>query len=212
MTNLINWLLPKEKKFFLMLKDQASNVVDGANEFKAFIDNYNTLNEVKKRDFVKRIKEIESKGDNITHNIIGSLDKTFVTPIDKEDIHKLAMLLDDVIDSVYATSIRLVIFKIGKIDNHIRKLAEVILETIKKIELGVIGVSKLRTMNRFYIDIHTLENKADDIYHEALDDLFNKRNPIEIIKYREIYEFLENITDKCEDIANVIESIVVKNA
>ncbi|MCH8004362.1 MAG: DUF47 domain-containing protein [Nanoarchaeota archaeon] len=212
MINLVNWLLPKEKKFFLMLKDQASNVVDGSNEFKNFIHNYNALNEAKKRDFVKRIKEIESRGDNITHNIIGSLDKTFITPIDKEDIHKLAMLLDDVIDFIYATSIRLTIFKISRIDDHIKKLTDIVIEIIEKIELGIIGVSKLRTMNRFYIDIHTLENKADDIYHEALDDLFNKKNPIEIIKYREIYEYLENITDKCEDIANVIESIVVKHA
>ena len=212
MANLVNWLLPKEKKFFLMLKDQASNVVDGASEFKNLIDNYNSLSDVKRKELVKKIKEIESKGDNIVHNIIGSLDKAFITPIDKEDIHRLSMLLDDVIDFIYATSIRLTIFKINRIDDHIRKLADIILETVKKIELGVIGVSKLKSMNRFYIDIHTLENKADDIYHEALGDLFNKKDPIEIIKYREIYEYLENITDRCEDIANVIESIVVKHA
>jgi len=212
MTNLVNWLLPREKKFFLMLRDQASNVVDGANEFKYLIDNYNSLSDVKRRELVKKIKEIESKGDNIVHNIIGSLDKTFVTPIDKEDIHRLAMLLDDVIDKVYATSIRLSIFKIGKIDDYIKKMTEVVIESIGKIELGIMGVSKLKNMNRFYIDIHTLENKSDDIYHEALDNLFNKKNPIEIIKYKEIYEFLEDLTDKCEDIANVIESIVVKHA
>ena len=212
MANLVNWLLPKEKKFFLMLKDQASNVVDGAIEFKNLIDNYNSLSDVKRKELVKKIKDIESKGDNIVHNIIGSLDKTFITPIDKEDIHRLSMLLDDVIDFIYATSIRLTIFKINRIDDNIRKLADIILETVKKIELGVIGVSKLKSMNRFYIDIHTLENKADDIYHEALGDLFNKKDPIEIIKYREIYEYLENITDRCEDIANVIESIVVKHA
>ena len=179
MANLVNWLLPKEKKFFLMLKDQASNVVDGASEFKNLIDNYNSLSDVKRKELVKKIKEIESKGDNIVHNIIGSLDKAFITPIDKEDIHRLSMLLDDAIDFIYATSIRLTIFKINRIDDHIRKLADIILETVKKIELGVIGVSKLKSMNRFYIDIHTLENKADDIYHEALGDLFNKKDPIE---------------------------------
>tara|TARA_Y100000310_G_C20362372_1_gene659591 strand:+ start:73 stop:711 length:639 start_codon:yes stop_codon:yes gene_type:complete len=212
MSNIVSWLLPKEKKFFLMLKTQASNVVDGANEFKSLIDNYNTLSKAKRKEFVKRIKNIEDRGDNIVHNIIGSLDKTFVTPIDKEDIHKLAMLLDDVIDLIYATSTRLIIFKIDKINDNIRKLTDIIVDITGKIELGVIGVSKLKTMNRFYIDIHTLENKADDIYHETLDDLFNKKDAIEIIKYKEIYEFLENITDKCEDVANVIESIVVKNA
>ena len=195
-----------------MLRDQASNVVEGANEFKNLIDNYNSLSGEKRKELVKKIKEIESRGDNIVHSIIGSLDKTFVTPIDKEDIHKLAMLLDDVIDTIYATSIRLSIFKIGKIDDYIKKMTEVVIETVGKIELGVIGVSKLKNMNRFYIDIHTLENKSDDIYHEALDNLFNKKDPIEIIKYKEIYEFLEDLTDKCEDIANVIESIVVKHA
>jgi len=212
MANIFSWLLPKEKKFFLMLRDQASNVVDGANEFKYLIDNYNSLSDVKRRELVKKIKEIESRGDNIVHTIIDSLDKTFVTPIDKEDIHRLTILLDDVIDKVYATSIRLSIFKIGKIDDYIKKMTEVVIESIVKIELGIIGVSKLKKMNRFYIDIHTLENKSDEIYHEALDNLFNKKSPIEIIKYKEIYEFLEDLTDKCEDIANVIESIVVKNA
>jgi len=212
MTNLFNWLLPKEKKFFLMLKRQASNVVASANKFKELIDNYNNLNETEKRNFIKSIKELESIGDNITHDIIGSLDKTFVTPIDKEDIHNLASLLDDVIDLIYAASIRLKIFKIKTVDAHMKSSAEVIQDTVKKIELGVIGVSKLRSMNRFYIDIHTLENKADDLYHTALEDLFDKKNQIDIIKYKEIYEFLENITDKCEDIANVIESIVVKHA
>jgi uncharacterized protein Yka (UPF0111/DUF47 family) len=212
MSNIVSWLLPKEKKFFLMLKTQASNVVDGANEFKSLIDNYNNLSKAKREEFVKRITNIEAKGDNIVHNIIGSLDKTFVTPIDKEDIHKLAMLLDDVIDLVYATSMRLIIFKIDKIDDNIRKLTDIIVDITGKIELGVIGVSKLRNMNRFYIDIHTLENKADDIYHTALDQLFNKKDAIEIIRYKNIYEFLEDTIDKCEDIANVIESIVVKNA
>ena len=212
MTNIIHWLLPKEEKFFLMLRDQASNVVEGANEFKNLIDNYNSLSDVKRGELVKKIKEIESKGDNIVHKIIGSLDKTFVTPIDKEDIHNLTSLLDDVIDLIYAASIRLKIFKIKIVDVHMKSSAEIIQDTVKKIEMGVIGVSKLRSMNRFYIDIHTLENKADDLYHKALEDLFNNRNPVVIIKYKEIYDFLEDVTDKCEDVANVIESIVVKHA
>jgi uncharacterized protein len=212
MSHFIHWFLPKEKKFFLMLREQASNVVSGANEFKNLIDNYNSLSDAKKRELVKNIKEIESKGDNIVHSIIESLDNTFVTPIDKEDIHKLAMLLDDIIDSLYATSIRLTIFKIKKVNFYIKKLSEVVVETIRKIELGVIGASKLKKMNKFYIDIHTLENKGDEIFRTALEELFTKKNPVEILKYRELYEFLENTTDKCEDVANIIESIVVKNA
>ena len=212
MANLIRWLLPKEKQFFLMLKEQASNILEGADEFKSLIDNYNQLSDVEKKSAAKKIKDIEHRGDNITHEIIGNLDKAFITPIDKEDIYRLATLLDDVIDLINAASIRLVIFKIIKVDIHIRALAAVVQDIVKRVYYGVIGVSKLKNLNRFYIDAHTLENKADDVYHLALEDLFEKKNPIEVIKYKEIYEYLENITDKCEDVANVIESIVVKHA
>ena len=212
MTNIIHWLLPKEEKFFDMLREQASNVVKGANEFKKLIDDYNKINDSERKNFVKRIHDIEHKGDNLTHNIIGILDKTFVTPIDKEDIHRLAMLLDDVIDAIYHTSERLIIFKISKIDNHIKNLTHVVLGIVKKIDSGIAEISKLKDMNQFYIDVHTLENKGDDLYRTALTRVFDKRNPIEIIKYKDIYDFLENTIDMCEDIANVIESIVVKHA
>ena len=127
MTNIIHWLLPKEEKFFDMLREQASNVVDGANEFKKLIEDYNKIDESERKNFVKRIQDIEHIGDNLTHNIIGILDKTFVTPIDKEDIYRLAMLLDDVIDAIYHTSERLIIFKISKIDIHIKNLTHVVL-------------------------------------------------------------------------------------
>ena len=161
---------------------------------------------------MKKIKDIENRGDNITHEIIGDLDKAFVTPIDKEDIHKLATLLDDVIDLINATSVRLVIFRIGKVDSHIKALAAIIQDIVERVYHGVVGASKLKNLNRFYIDVHTLENKADDIYHTALEDMFRGKGIIDIIKLREIYEFLESIINKCEDIANVIESIVVKHA
>ena len=212
MANLIHWLLPKETQFFLMLKDQASNVVDGADEFKSMIDNYDNLSDVERKNAAKKIKDIENRGDNITHGIMESLDKAFITPIDKEDIYRMATLLDDIIDLINAASVRMVIFKIAKVDSHIKALASVIQEIVKRVYYGVIGVSKLKNLNRFYIDAHTLENKADDAYHLALEKLFEKKNPIEVIKYREIYEHLENVTDKCEDVANVIESIVMKHA
>ena len=212
MANLIKWLLPKEKQFFLMLIEQASNVLEGANEFKRLIDNYNNLSDAEKKSAAEKIKDIENRGDNITHEIMGNLDKAFITPIDKEDISRMATLLDDIIDLINATSIRLVIFKIGKVDSHITALAAVVQDIVRRVYYGVIGVSKLKNLNRFYIDAHTLENKADDAYHLALENLLEKKNAVEIIKYREIYEYLENITDKCEDVANVIESIVMKHA
>ncbi|HJN56596.1 MAG: DUF47 family protein [Candidatus Woesearchaeota archaeon] len=212
MANIIHWLLPKEEKFFHMLKKQSFNVVKGANEFKGLVENYNKLSYPKKKALVKEIKQIESNGDSLTHEIIKSLDRTFITPIDKEDIHRLTMLLDDVIDLIYATSERLIIFKIKKIDKFIIDFTKIILEIVKRIDNGILDVRKLKNMNNFYIQVHTLENKGDEIYYNALEKLFENKNTIEIIKIKEIYEYLENIIDKCEDIANVIESIVVKHA
>ena len=195
-----------------MLKEQASNVIDGAYEFKNLINNYDDISNSKRITLVKKIKDIESKGDDLTHKIISDLDKTFITPIDKEDIHRLVNLLDDVIDLIYTASMRLIIFKIDKIDSYIMDLTVIVEEIVKKIKLGIGEISKLKNMNEFYVDIHTLENKGDDIYHNALAKMFDKKDVIEIIKYREIYGFLEDIIDKCEDIANVMESIVVKHA
>jgi predicted phosphate transport protein (TIGR00153 family) len=212
MGNIFHWLLPKEEKFFQMLKEQCSNVVEGGKEFKSLIYDYNKLSYSNKRKLVKKIEGIEDKGDDLTHNIIGTLDKTFVTPIDKEDIHRLAELLDDVIDLINKTSKRLFFFKIMRIDSHIKNLTNIAVEIINKIDYGIMEISKLKNMQKFYIDVHTLENEGDDVYHNALAKLFDKKDPIEIIKYREIYDFLENILNKCEDIANVIESIVVKHA
>ena len=212
MTNILHWLLPKEDKFFDMLKEQASNVIDGAYEFKNLINDYDDISNSKRIILVKKIKDIESKGDDMTHKIISDLDKTFITTIDKEDIHRLVNLLDDVIDLIYTASMRLIIFKIDKIDSYIMDLTVIVEEVVKKIKFGIGEISKLKNMNEFYVDIHTLENKGDDIYHNALAKMFDKKDAIEIIKYREIYGFLEDIIDKCEDIANVMESIVVKHA
>ncbi len=212
MANIVHWLLPKEEKFFHMLKEQSSNVVDGANKFKELVDNYNRFSYSKKKVFVKKIEEIEAKGDEVTHKIIGELDKTFITPIDKEDIHRLAVLLDDVIDLIDKTASRFIIFKITRIDSSIRNLTDIAVEIAKKIDEGIMEVSKLKNMHEFYIDVNTLENTGDDIYRNALARLFDKEDPIEVIKYKEIYEFLESIINKCEDVSNVIESIVVKHA
>ena len=212
MANIVQWLLPKEQKFFHMLKEQSSNAFKGAEELKNFVDSYNTLSDSDKRDFVKKLKNIETKGDELTHNITGILDKTFITPIDKEDIHNLSMLLDDIIDIIHGTAERLVIFKISKVDRYIKELANVVLSIVKKIDYGIMEVEKLKNMNQFYVDVHTLENRGDDIYRDALANLFDKDDAIGIIKYKEIYELLEKTIDGCEAIANVIESVVVKHA
>jgi uncharacterized protein len=212
MANIMHWLLPKEEKFFHMLNEQSSNVIYGAEEFKKLVYNYDKISFSKKKEMIKGIEDIEGKGDDLTHNIIKTLDQTFITPIDKEDIYRLTILLDDVIDLLNKTSRRFLIYKISRIDSHIKELTNSIVEIVKKIDQGIMKVSKLKDMNEFYVSVHTIENKGDDLYRDALAKLFDKQDTIEIIKYKEIYDFLEDTLNKCEEISNVIESIVVKHA
>lgn len=213
MANVLHWLVPKEMEFFDMLKGQSENVVSGAKEFRRLIINYPKLSYKKRLDFSNSIKDIETRGDELKHNILTNLEKTFITPIDKEDIHNIVLLLDDVLDLIDSVARRFVIFDIQRIDRYIKHLSENVVKATTEIDGGISDLRKLRNMKEFYIRMHGIENESDDIFHEALHSLFkNKKNSVDIIKYKEIYEFLEETADKCEDIANVIQSIVVKHA
>jgi|TARA_B100001964_G_C14226728_1_gene598011 hypothetical protein len=212
MPKILHWLLPKEEEFFRMLGEQASTAVEAVDDFSKLVYDYNILSDLKKKELVSKIEDLEDKGDNLTHKIIGDLDKTFITPIDKEDIHRLAMLLDDVIDLIHMASERMLIFKITRINSHIMNFTDIVIKIVKRVEEGVMDIDKLKNMNQFYVDVRTLENKGDVLFNIALARLFDKKDAIEIIRYKNIYEFLEEIINKCEDIANVMESIVVKHA
>ncbi len=209
----MHWLVPKEEKFFEMLNEQAKNALEGAQELKNFVDKYEKLERSERKSKAQLIKNIEHKGDEITHSILEKLDTTFITPIDKEDIHQMAVLLDDIIDLINVVTLRFVLLGIERIDNHIIKLVDIIHSAVVELNKSILDLRKLKNMREHYVKIHSLENEADDIYHEALSELFHfYKNSIDIIKYKDIYELLEDITDKCEDVTNVIESIVVKHA
>jgi len=166
-----------------------------------------------KKKISKSIKILEEKGDDISHAIISSLDKAFVTPIDKEDIHQLVHLLDDVIDLIEDVSSRIVLFNIHKIDTYTKQFTEIVLKIVVEIDNGINDLKNLSRMEEWHIKIHSLENKSDDVYQKALFHLFNtNKNPVYIIKHKEVYELLEGISDKCEIIAKVVESIVIKHA
>ena len=213
MANIMHWLVPKEEKFFEMLTEQAENVLEGAKELKSFVANYDKFERNERKSKIQAIKSIEHKGDEITHKIIESLNKTFITPIDKEDIHEMAVLLDDVIDLINAVALRFVLLGVERIDAHIIKLVDIILDAAAELNKSILDLRKLKDMREHYIKIHSLENEADEVYHEALSELFHfYKNSIDIIKYKEIYDLLEDVTDKCEDVTNVIENIVVKHA
>ncbi|MBI3027607.1 DUF47 domain-containing protein [Candidatus Woesearchaeota archaeon] len=212
MVSIMRWLLPKEEKFFEMLSEQAQNVLEGAKGLKDFVSDYEKLERSGRKSNVQSIKSIEHKGDEIAHNILEGLDKTFITPIDKEDIHKMTVLLDDVIDLINAVAARFVLMGVERIDKHIIKLADLILNAVGELNKSIVDLKRLKDMKEHYIRMHSIENEADEVYHDALSDLFHYyKNSIDIIKYKEIYELLEKITDKCEDVTHVIESIVVKH-
>ena len=213
MANFLKFFIPQEEKFFDLLAEQSANALKGAEELKDFVANYSKLNKEDRKARAKVMKALEDKGDEITHSIIDKLNKTFITPIDKEDIHEMAILLDDIIDLIEAVALRFSLLGIEKIDVHITKLVDIILKAVIEINSSVTGLRKLKDMHEHYVRIQTLENEADDVYHNALDELFHfYKDAIDIIKYKEIYELLEKVTDKCEDITHIMESIVVKHA
>jgi hypothetical protein len=213
MERVIKWLVPKEEKFFDMLKEQSANVLVGAKEFQKLVSEYPMLSTDRKKEARDNIKKIESMGDDIVHKLLKELDRTFITPLDKEDIHGITVLLDDIIDLIDAISERFIVFNISRVDSFIKSLAEILVSATMEVDNAISSLKKLRDMNRFYIKIHSLENESDRIYYNALSSLFrNSKDPTEIIKYKDIYQLLEDTIDKCEDVANIIESVVVKHA
>jgi predicted phosphate transport protein (TIGR00153 family) len=202
-------LIPKDDKFFAMFREMSYNIIEGAELLKDMLDNF-TDPAVSQR----KIKEIEHKGDTITHEIIKKLNKSFITPFDREDIYALSSALDDILDLIDASAQRVVMYNVEKPTPESKELAFLILKSCQVIDkiVGVLG-GKLEPISAYCIEVNALENEADRVCREAVSRLFDEeKDPIQLIKWKEIYETLETTTDKCEDAANILESVVVKNA
>jgi predicted phosphate transport protein (TIGR00153 family) len=202
-------LIPKEEKFFKMFQDMGAIITEGAQQLKTMLDDY--------RDPVgsqQSIKDIEHKGDSQTHNIIKTLNKTFITPLDREDIYALASKLDDILDLIDASAQRFVMYNVDKPTNEAQQLAFIILKCCQTVERALKHLGgKFDDINDCCVEINALENEADRVCREAVSRLFDEESdPINLIKWKEIYETLEKATDKCEDAANILESVVVKHA
>ncbi len=201
-------LIPREEKFFEFFKKAANNILDGA---KVLLQ----MTEEEGGDFEKgwkQLEEFEHEGDKITHQIIRKLNRTFITPIDREDIHSLTVGLDDVMDLIEAAAARMTLYKIKQPTEEARKLAQVILKSAEEIVKAVSNLERLDDVMEHCIEINRLENVADDISREAIAGLFDKgHDPIDVIKWKEIYETMETATDRCEDVANIVESVALKN-
>ena len=164
-------------------------------------------------DKVDEIKEVEHKCDHLTHQIIQRLNSTFVTPIDREDIHALAKSLDDVMDAIDASARFVRLYKISSMRFGARELAHVISLSVDQVSLAIKALEKHKGVAERAVEINRLENEADRIHESALRRLFDEEtDPVLIIKWKEILDVLEEATDRCEDVANVLEGVVVKNA
>jgi predicted phosphate transport protein (TIGR00153 family) len=206
-------LIPREVKFFDLLEQQSNAVVKGAKLLQECLESKGTIDEMYLAS--KRIHEVEHEGDELVHRLMERLNKSFITPLDREDIHELTSRLDDVLDYVDAVAKRLVTFKIGAPTHHAIELGRIIVRSAEETAVGIAllrDLSKADAIMKQCEKINQLENDADQVMRDALNDLFNgsERDPIEVIKWKDIYEHLELATDKCEDVANIIESVLVK--
>ncbi len=163
---------------------------------------------------IKKMKLLEHEGDEIVHQMIHKLHKSFITPIDQEDLAKLTSLYDDVLDYIDSVSNRIFMFEIKKPDEIITKFADIIEKQVAEVNNALKQIRKMKQdeIEKSFKKVHSLENIADDLHDDSIILLFKEKDPIKIIIMKEIYDFLEEITDKCEDVCLVIQDIVLKNA
>ncbi|BFU92839.1 MAG: phosphate transport regulator [Nitrospira sp.] len=200
-------LLPKEEAFFEMFKQAAHNVIEGSRLLKELMEDYTNAQQK-----IERIREVEHIGDGITHDIALRLNQTFLTPLDREDIHDLASALDDILDAVEAVAERFAIYKITQPTDIAIRLADILYRASVAVGRGVDHIAMSHEeVKEYSVQVNSLENEADRVSRDAISELFEKEtNPIAVIKWKEIYETFEEGTDRCEDVANVIERIVLK--
>ena len=199
---------PHKEKFFELFKQSAQNALEGARVLQEMLENYKNPQEA-----WKKLKDLEHEGDRITHRTIRSLNQTFLTPIDAEDIHKLTTALDNVMDAIEAAASRMVLFRIDKPTAEAKELCDTIVYATEQLVKAVSHMPRLDDIDEYCIEINRLENTADDIYRKAIGQLFeNGTTPMEVIKWLDIYEILESATDRCEDVADTLETIGLKNS
>jgi len=201
-------LIPRETKFFRMFSDVSQNLTEGARLLHDILKNPANM-----ESRLDQLQEIEHRGDDMTHAIITRLNQTFITPFDREDIHRLTSSLDDVLDFVNAAGVRLRLYKIRTPPPAAAELAALIVQQSEELAQGVSLLEKIQLVLEHCVEVNRLENVADRVSRKAIADLFdNEKDPIHLIKIKELYEVLENATDKAEDAANVLEGVALKSA
>jgi len=202
-------LFRKEQDFYDLFDKVAANISRAAAILVAIMEHFTNLD-----NWAKEVHELEEDGDLLTHDIIRKLNKTSITPIDREDIHALASTLDDILDFIWGTAERLAVFKIEESRKEAVIMSKELLTTVELVHKAIkkLKEKNYAQMQEYCIEINKLENKLDREFRDALGHLFDEiKDPILVIKWKEIYEHLENASDKCEDVADILESISIKN-
>jgi len=200
-------LIPKDNSFFAMFSAMSDNLIAGA---RTLVDLFANYSDVEKK--IEQIHRIEREGDELTHAILTKLNQTFITPFDREDIHELASKLDDVLDFINASGARIQMYRITAPPPAAGELAKIILQQCQELQQAVSLMQKNGNILVHCVEINRLENEADQVAQQAIAGLFEReKDPINLIKIKELLEFLERATDKAEDVANVLETVVLKN-
>ena len=208
MPGLLQRLLPREEGFFDFFVEQAENIHAGAEALLKMLSHYTAVPEQ-----VQSIKAIEHQGDEIAHNVLTKLNQTFVTPLDREDIHELCSQLDDVIDLIDAAASRFVLYRVTSVRDGTVDLVKVLLAATSEVTFAVQALGTPEKAMKHCIEINRYENDSDRLCRTLIAQLFDEEtDPVQIIKWKEIFEVIETAVDKCEDVANVIEGIVIKSA
>jgi len=201
-------LIPKEEQYFDLFVQMTLYIGDAARELRQMLaderQNYS--------EYSQRIKRLEHACDELTHTISTKLNKSFITPFDREDIYLMSTALDDIVDLIDDAARAIIIFDIGEIRDYANDFAGVIERMADQLREIVATLQKPKNITQRLVEIHRLENDGDDIYHAAIAELFHEeRDPLTVIKWKEIYEKLEAAVDRCENVANIIESVIIKH-
>jgi hypothetical protein len=204
-------LLPREEDFFGLFERHAALTVEGAKEMQRIVQGGQNI-----RVIAARIREIEHETDVITHTCVERLHKTFITPFDRDDIHRLITRMDDVMDYIEAAAVSVSLYELTEMTTPARELADVLVRSTETVCTAVKGLQTVKDSEAIIkacIEVNRLENEGDEILRNALASLFKEaRDPLLVLKWKEVYEALENATDRCEDVANIIEGVVLEHA
>lgn len=208
--NVKEWILPQDKSFFDQIEAISRNVLVASNELYELLINYENVGDKR-----KKIKDIEHTGDEMIHDMFTRLGKTFITPLDRADLRRLVSALDDIVDHIYAISNRLQLYEIKKPTQEMIDFTELLVRLVGTLHDAVKALKQKRDWDLIKercVEANRLENMGDEILNNAVAKLFKENDPVEIMKLKEIYEYFEQATDKCEDVADVIRDIVMEYA